>query len=115
MFKEQSRYVELVDPLLQGDYPRKGLKQAVAVAAMCLQEEAMVRPAMGDVVVALSFLRQAPQDSTTSSPRSSISRTNEDGSAEDDAAERQRAVADAIEWGCSSRNSQMTRSQLILS
>lgn len=67
MFRDQKRYPELVDPLLQGDYPGKGLSQAVAVAAMCLQEEASVRPLMADVVKALSFLTTAadslPQDS----------------------------------------------------
>ncbi|XP_064975704.1 probable serine/threonine-protein kinase PBL26 [Musa acuminata AAA Group] len=67
MFRDQKRYPELVDPLLQGDYPAKGLSQAVAVAAMCLQEEASVRPLMADVVKALSFLTTAadslPEDS----------------------------------------------------
>ncbi|XP_065019543.1 probable serine/threonine-protein kinase PBL25 isoform X1 [Musa acuminata AAA Group] len=67
MFRDQKRYAELVDPLLQGDYPAKGLSQAVAVAAMCLQEEASVRPLMADVVKALSFLTTAadslPEDS----------------------------------------------------
>ncbi|URE04044.1 serine threonine-protein kinase [Musa troglodytarum] len=56
MFRDQKRFPELVDPLLQGEYPSKGLSQAVAVAAMCLQEEASVRPLMADVVMTLSFL-----------------------------------------------------------
>ncbi|XP_042403313.1 probable serine/threonine-protein kinase PBL26 [Zingiber officinale] len=56
LLKDQKRFPELVDPLLQGDYPAKGLGQAAAVAAMCLQEEPSVRPLMTDVVVALSFL-----------------------------------------------------------
>ncbi|CAL9051563.1 unnamed protein product [Musa banksii] len=58
MFRDQKRFHELVDPLLQGDYPAKGLSQAVAVAAMCLQEEASVRPLMADVVMTLSFLTE---------------------------------------------------------
>lgn len=49
-----------MDPLLQGDYPERGLNQAVAVAAMCLQEEAEVRPFMTDVIVTLSHLTGAP-------------------------------------------------------
>ncbi|WOL04366.1 hypothetical protein Cni_G13087 [Canna indica] len=56
MFKDQKRYHELVDPLIEGDFPAKDLNQIVAVAAMCLQEEASVRPLMADVVVTLSFL-----------------------------------------------------------
>lgn len=46
----------MADPLLKGNYPVKGLHQAFAVAAMCLQEEAAMRPLMSDVVTALGFL-----------------------------------------------------------
>ncbi|CAA6661814.1 unnamed protein product [Spirodela intermedia] len=56
MFKDQMRFPELVDPFLRGNYPTKALNQAVAVAAMCLQEEPIVRPLMTDVVMALGFL-----------------------------------------------------------
>lgn len=46
----------MVDPLLEGNYPRKGLCQALAIAAMCLQNDASVRPLISDVVTALAFL-----------------------------------------------------------
>lgn len=46
----------MADPLLEGNYPIKGLYQALAVAAMCLQEEAGTRPLMSDVVTALEYL-----------------------------------------------------------
>lgn len=46
----------MADPLLEGNYPLKGLYQALAVAAMCLQEEAATRPLMSDVVTALEYL-----------------------------------------------------------
>jgi len=46
----------MADPLLEGKYPIKGLYQALAVAAMCLQEEAATRPMMSDVVTALEYL-----------------------------------------------------------
>ncbi|OAY84816.1 probable serine/threonine-protein kinase PBL25 [Ananas comosus] len=62
MFKDQKRFPELVDPLLEEDYPPKALNQAVAVAAMCLQEEASVRPLMADVVMTLSFLTTPPPE-----------------------------------------------------
>ncbi|RWR97541.1 Kinase superfamily protein [Cinnamomum micranthum f. kanehirae] len=55
-FKDPKRFPELADPSLQGDFPAKGLNQAVAIAAMCLQEEASVRPLITDIVIALSFL-----------------------------------------------------------
>lgn len=56
MFKDQKRYPELVDPVLDGEFNLKELNQLVAVAAMCLQEEPAVRPLMTDVVMTLSFL-----------------------------------------------------------
>lgn len=46
----------MADPLLEGKYPMKGLYQALAVAAMCLQEEAATRPLISDVVTAMEFL-----------------------------------------------------------
>ena len=46
----------MADPLLEGNYPVKALYQALAVAAMCLQEEAATRPLISDVVTTLEFL-----------------------------------------------------------
>ncbi|KAJ8747171.1 hypothetical protein K2173_012975 [Erythroxylum novogranatense] len=98
IFKETSRFAKLADPLLRGHFPIRGLNQAVAVAAMCLQEDANVRPLMSDVVSALSFL--GPDANGTpislSSPPSYESEENED-------VERQQAVEEAIEWGASKR------------
>ncbi|KQK05859.1 probable serine/threonine-protein kinase PBL23 [Brachypodium distachyon] len=61
-FKDQKRYHELVDPLINKEYPAKALNQVVAMAAMCLQEEDCVRPMMGDVVMTLGFLTSLPPD-----------------------------------------------------
>lgn len=52
----------IADPLLEEKYPVNGFCQALAVAEMCLQEEADTRPLMGDVVTALEFLTR-PKDS----------------------------------------------------
>ncbi|KAK8495690.1 hypothetical protein V6N12_005596 [Hibiscus sabdariffa] len=72
MFRDRSCFLRLADPLLKGDYPQKGFRQAIAVAAMCLQEEATVRPLMSDVVSALSFLGNcalvARTDASSSGP-----------------------------------------------
>ncbi|XP_020579657.1 probable serine/threonine-protein kinase PBL7 isoform X2 [Phalaenopsis equestris] len=72
MFKDQKRFPEIVDPLLNYAFPLIGLKQAIAVAAMCLQEEPSVRPFMADVVVALSFLTDGPLLSEISIPQEKI-------------------------------------------
>ncbi|KAG1337992.1 serine/threonine-protein kinase PBS1 [Cocos nucifera] len=114
MFKDQRRFPELVDPLLQNDYPPKALNQAVAVAAMCLQEEASVRPLMADVVMALSFLTTAPVAPEMSPPPVLRSPTIEEGSEYDDSSageessvDREHAVAEAMKWGSSNSRHQL--------
>ncbi|XP_028770676.1 probable serine/threonine-protein kinase PBL26 [Neltuma alba] len=56
LFKDPKRFPDMADPDLERHFPEKDLNQAVAIAAMCLQEEAGARPLMSDVVTALSFL-----------------------------------------------------------
>lgn len=62
IFRDPKRFPDMADPLLNRHYPEKDLNQAVAIAAMCLQEEAAARPLMSDVLTALSFLSISPQD-----------------------------------------------------
>lgn len=61
MFKDRQKFTLMADPMLDGKYPEKGLYQALAVAAMCLQEEADTRPLMADVVTALDYLATPAQ------------------------------------------------------
>uniref|UniRef100_A0A7N0TQK0 Protein kinase domain-containing protein n=1 Tax=Kalanchoe fedtschenkoi TaxID=63787 RepID=A0A7N0TQK0_KALFE len=56
MFKDRQKFTLMADPLLDEKYPVKALYQALAIAAMCLQEEADTRPLMADVVTALDYL-----------------------------------------------------------
>ncbi|CAL9094205.1 unnamed protein product [Musa acuminata var. zebrina] len=95
-FRDQMRYRELVDPLLRGEYAERGLNQAVAVAAMCLQEEPEVRPFMTDVVAAFSHLTAASTDSEGSIERRVDGEGKRDEKMDGD---RQRAVAEAMDWG----------------
>lgn len=60
----------MADQLLQGRYPMRGLYQALAVAAMCLQEQAATRPLIGDVVTALSYLASQTYDPNAASTQS---------------------------------------------
>ncbi|KAH9610605.1 hypothetical protein KSS87_009850 [Heliosperma pusillum] len=62
LFKDRRKFSKMVDPLLQGRYPMRGLYQALAVAAMCLQEQAATRPLIGDVVTALTYLASQAYD-----------------------------------------------------
>ncbi|KAK1589147.1 hypothetical protein Q3G72_030940 [Acer saccharum] len=56
LFKDRKNFPSMVDPLLKGQYPRRGLYQALAIAAMCVQEEPSLRPKICDVVLALNYL-----------------------------------------------------------
>lgn len=67
LFKDRRKFPKMADPLLQGRYPMRGLYQALAVAAMCLQEQAATRPLIGDVVTALTYLASQTYDPNAAS------------------------------------------------
>ncbi|KAJ8631453.1 hypothetical protein MRB53_024776 [Persea americana] len=56
LFKDRRKFPQMADPMLQGQYPTRGLYQALAVAAMCVQEQPTMRPLIADVVTALAYL-----------------------------------------------------------
>ncbi|THU54363.1 hypothetical protein C4D60_Mb10t24310 [Musa balbisiana] len=56
LFRDRRKFSQMADPLLQGQYPVRGLYQALAVAAMCVQEQPSMRPLIADVVTALAYL-----------------------------------------------------------
>ncbi|KAL8121416.1 serine/threonine-protein kinase PBS1-like [Apium graveolens] len=62
LFNDRRKFAKLADPRLQGQYPMRGLYQALAVASMCIQEQAAARPLIGDVVTALSYLANQAYD-----------------------------------------------------
>ncbi|XVF46422.1 hypothetical protein PTKIN_Ptkin03bG0025300 [Pterospermum kingtungense] len=76
MFKDRRNFSQMVDPLLEGQYPIRGLYQALAIAAMCVQEQPNMRPAISDVVMALNYLasqKYDPSNPVQSSRRSTSS------------------------------------------
>nr|GMC83730.1 serine/threonine-protein kinase CDL1-like [Ipomoea batatas]GMC87929.1 serine/threonine-protein kinase CDL1-like [Ipomoea batatas]GMC89835.1 serine/threonine-protein kinase CDL1-like [Ipomoea batatas] len=62
IFTDRQRFTTLADPKLEGNYPPKGMYQALALAAMCIQDEANIRPLIGDVVSALEYLATPSED-----------------------------------------------------
>ncbi|RYR11914.1 hypothetical protein Ahy_B04g069420 [Arachis hypogaea] len=62
LLKDKKQFSLIADPLLNGQFPAKGLFQALAVAAMCLQEDPEKRPDMDDVVTALAILSATKTD-----------------------------------------------------
>ncbi|KAF8402791.1 hypothetical protein HHK36_010882 [Tetracentron sinense] len=63
LFKDRRKFSQMADPMLQSHYPVRGLYQALAVAAMCLQEQPTMRPLIADVVTALTYLASQTYDS----------------------------------------------------
>ena len=127
LFSDRRKFIKLADPRLQGRFPTRGLYQALAVASMCIQENAAARPLIGDVVTALSYLANQAYDPNAKEDRrrrdengGKISRGEDgggsgrkwdlEGSEKDDSPretarmlnrdlDRERAVAEAKMWG----------------
>ncbi|KAL1558095.1 hypothetical protein AAHA92_08600 [Salvia divinorum] len=68
LFKDRKKFQEMADPALEGHYPVRGLYQALAIAAMCIQEQPSIRPNIGDIVKALKFLASQHYDQHNASP-----------------------------------------------
>lgn len=73
LFKDRRKFPQMADPKLQGHFPVRGLFQALAVAAMCLHEQAATRPFIADVVTALNFLASQTCDPVVHPPKSTLS------------------------------------------
>jgi pathogen-induced protein kinase len=68
LFKDRRKFYQMADPALEGHYPIRGLYQALAIAAMCVQEQPSMRPLIADVVTALNYLAAQTYDPTTQPP-----------------------------------------------
>ncbi|XP_021745639.1 serine/threonine-protein kinase PBS1-like [Chenopodium quinoa] len=125
LFNDRRKFLKLADPQLQSRFPTRGLYQALAVASMCIQENAAARPLIGDVVTALSYLANQAYDPTMKDRSrdenggriargedgaSSGRKWDLEGSEKDDSpretvrmlnkdSDRERAVAEAKMWG----------------
>ncbi|WVY98355.1 hypothetical protein V8G54_030506 [Vigna mungo] len=64
LFKDRRKFSQMADPMLQGQYPSRGLYQALA-------EQANMRPVIADVVTALSYLASQKYDPNTQTVQSS--------------------------------------------
>ncbi|KAL8171820.1 hypothetical protein V2J09_023624 [Rumex salicifolius] len=59
-FRDPKRFSEMSDPKLNKQFPATSLNQAVGIAAMCIQDEPMVRPLISDVTSVLSCISMIP-------------------------------------------------------
>ncbi|TQD75563.1 hypothetical protein C1H46_038906 [Malus baccata] len=62
LFRDRRKFWQIADPMLQGQYPVRGMYQALAVAAMCVQDHPNMRPVIADAVTALSYLASQKYD-----------------------------------------------------
>ncbi|GAB2266180.1 Serine/threonine-protein kinase pbl27 [Dionaea muscipula] len=92
LFKDRRKFPKMADPLLQSRYPVRGLYQALAVAAMCLQEQAATRPLIGDVVTALTYLASQTYD-----PHAPINQSSRGGSSTPRSREERRSQGDSLD------------------
>lgn len=68
-------FSQMVDPKLEGKYPVRGLYQALAIAAMCVQEQPNTRPVITDVVAALDYIASQGYNPTTTANQTCRSRS----------------------------------------
>lgn len=121
MFNDRRKLSQLADPGLQKRYPTRGLYQALAIASMCIQEDATTRPLIADVVTALSYLASQGYDPSAHRP-SAASASGRAASAEKfengensreknesprdfmpSKFDREKAIAEAKMWGANRR------------
>lgn len=62
LFKDRKKFQQMADPALEGQYPVRGLYQVLAIAAMCIQDQPNLRPPIGDIVKALTYLASQTYD-----------------------------------------------------
>ncbi|CAN4098890.1 unnamed protein product [Withania somnifera] len=62
IFKDRKKFYKMADPALDGHYPIRSLYQAIAIAAMCVQEQPNMRPPIVDIVTALNYLSSLKYD-----------------------------------------------------
>ncbi|XP_047976660.1 probable serine/threonine-protein kinase PBL7 isoform X1 [Salvia hispanica] len=75
LFKDRKRFHQMADPSLEGQYPVRGLYQALAIAAMCVQEQPNMRPLVADIVTALNYLASQTYDPSVQGPNTLSSRS----------------------------------------
>ncbi|KAK7404648.1 hypothetical protein VNO78_05603 [Psophocarpus tetragonolobus] len=83
--RDRRKFSQMVDPLLKGQYPMRGLYQALAIVVMCVQEKPNMRPDIVDVVTALDYIvsqdydhQLHPMQCPRKSPHSHIVKKDDD-------------------------------------
>ncbi|KAI4348351.1 hypothetical protein L6164_009085 [Bauhinia variegata] len=105
LFRDRRAFSKLADPMLERNYTRHGLKMALELAFMCLREEANLRPTAGDIVLALGYLTSRSNTPKAVSMENAPSIIADPDSPNETARmlarslQREKAVAEARQWG----------------
>ncbi|KAM0046660.1 putative protein kinase RLK-Pelle-RLCK-VIIa-1 family [Helianthus debilis subsp. tardiflorus] len=83
LFKDRRKFWQMADPVLEGEYPVRGLYQALAIAAMCVQEQPNMRPLIADVVTALNYLASQKYDPSVNPVQTSRRSSHRQGSVDE--------------------------------
>ncbi|KAI7982730.1 putative serine/threonine-protein kinase PBL5 [Camellia lanceoleosa] len=97
LFKDRRKFPQMADPVLEGKYPTRGLYQALAIAAMCVQEQPNMRPLIADIVTALNYLASQTYDPLTHPLQSSSRRATSSYRSEKDSEDNGRGRAEPEE------------------
>ncbi|XP_060174484.1 probable serine/threonine-protein kinase PBL7 [Lycium barbarum] len=84
LFKDRKKFYKMADPALDGHYPIRSLYQALAIAAMCVQEQPNMRPPIVDIVTALNYLASLKYDPEIEPPIRKSSKSSSQKSRKDE-------------------------------
>ncbi|XP_062151682.1 probable serine/threonine-protein kinase PBL7 isoform X2 [Alnus glutinosa] len=109
ILKDRSKFVQLADPVMRGQFSESVLKKAVDVAILCLQENANNRPSMQDVVAAMNFLvscKYCPNKANKAAIKATEDNSPNETKMLNKGLDREQAVAEARMWGETWRDKQ---------
>ncbi|KAF5448043.1 hypothetical protein F2P56_033547 [Juglans regia] len=77
LLKEKKKFLNIIDPRLEGDYPIKGVHKAAMLAYHCLNRNPKARPLMRDIVDSLEPLQVPTEVSTEKTMLTIISQVSD--------------------------------------
>ncbi|KAI3743433.1 hypothetical protein L1987_61142 [Smallanthus sonchifolius] len=67
-YLDTEKFMQIIDPRLEGKYSMKSAKKLSAIANLCLTKDPKLRPKMSDVLEKVSKLVRVPSQATTQAP-----------------------------------------------
>ncbi|KAI3677141.1 hypothetical protein L1987_86762 [Smallanthus sonchifolius] len=67
-YLDTEKFMQIIDPRLEGKYSMKSAKKLSAIANLCLSKDPKLRPKMSEVLEKVSKLVRVPSQATTQDP-----------------------------------------------